>query len=129
MEFLNAYLLSPGSIIVAVVTGIFFIHQSWQRFSRPKRTSQNSDRFSKKHESASLTVSKEPEVPDGWWSGRDVFELERRAIFSKVRESPKISISMPTYYDCSHGCILPMWPNSAKPDHTSLSTLPASQSS
>lgn len=129
MEFVNAYLLSPGSIIVALVTGIFFVYRSWQRFSRPKSTFQTSDRIPKKPERASLTVSKEPEVPEGWWSGRDVFELERRAIFSKVRESPKISTSTPTYYGCSHGCILPIWRNLAKPDLTSLLTLPASQSS
>lgn len=129
MEFLNAYLLSPSSIIVALVTGIFFVRRLWQRFSRPKRTFEISDRIPKKHERASLTVSKEPEVPEGWWSGRDIFELERRAIFSKVRGSPKISISTPTYFGCSHGCILPIWPNLTKLDLTSLLTLPASQSS
>ncbi|KUM64801.1 hypothetical protein ACN42_g2291 [Penicillium freii] len=30
-----------------------------------------------------LTVSKEPEIPE-WWSGREVFELERRALFSQT---------------------------------------------
>lgn len=29
-------------------------------------------------------VFKESEYPDNWWNGKDVFDLERRAIFSKV---------------------------------------------
>lgn len=32
----------------------------------------------------SQIVSKESEYPDNWWNGKDVFDLERRAIFSKV---------------------------------------------
>ncbi len=38
------------------------------------------------------SVSKESDFPDSWWTGDEVFELERRAIFSKVsnnQESPK----------------------------------------
>lgn len=35
-------------------------------------------------EKISQSVSKESEFPDNWWNGKDVFELERRAIFSKV---------------------------------------------
>jgi hypothetical protein len=30
------------------------------------------------------TVSKESDFPDSWWTGDEVFELEKRAIFSKV---------------------------------------------
>jgi hypothetical protein len=35
-----------------------------------------------------LSVIKEPEVPEGWLTGRDVFELERRALFSQVSMAP-----------------------------------------
>lgn len=84
MEFLNAYLLSPGSIIVALSTVIFLVHQSWPHLSRPKKGFQVSNEASGVDSASSLAVSKEPEVPEGWWSGREVFELERRAIFSKV---------------------------------------------
>jgi hypothetical protein len=33
----------------------------------------------------SVSVTKESEFPGDWFTGRDVFSLERRAIFSKVR--------------------------------------------
>ncbi|EEH33533.2 hypothetical protein PAAG_04583 [Paracoccidioides lutzii Pb01] len=35
-------------------------------------------------ESSSINVSKESDFPEGWWTGDEVFRLERRAIFSKV---------------------------------------------
>ncbi|RWQ94094.1 iron-sulfur cluster-binding protein [Paecilomyces variotii] len=35
-------------------------------------------------EACQSVVSKESEFPDNWWNGKDVFELERRAIFSKT---------------------------------------------
>lgn len=85
MEFIGAYILSPSSVIIALLTVVFLVHQSWPRLSRPKKTLQLSTESSRVNDTDSLTVSKEPELPEGWWSGRDVFELERRAIFSKVR--------------------------------------------
>lgn len=82
MEFLSAYLLTPSSVIVALLTVLFLTHQSWTHLSRSKKISSRS---SKVDDTYNLVVSKEPDVPEGWWSGREVFELERRAIFSKVR--------------------------------------------
>lgn len=35
--------------------------------------------------SSSVDVSKESELPDGWFSHEQIFNLEKRAIFSKVR--------------------------------------------
>lgn len=32
----------------------------------------------------SSTVSKESDFPENWWTGKDIFDLEKRAIFSKV---------------------------------------------
>ncbi|GLI80805.1 hypothetical protein PoHVEF18_009162 [Penicillium ochrochloron] len=81
MELLSAYFVSPGSVIVALLTLIFLAHQSWPYLSHRKKTYQLSDPEVDYEDN--LAVSKEPEVPEGWWSSREVFELERRAIFSK----------------------------------------------
>jgi hypothetical protein len=35
-----------------------------------------------------MEVSKEPELLDGWFTSEDLYSLERRAIFSKVRLYP-----------------------------------------
>ena len=85
MELLTAYFLSPGSVIVALLTLIFLAHQSWPYLFYQKKTYSISEESTKARDGDNLTVSKEPEVPEGWWSSREVFELERRAIFSKVR--------------------------------------------
>lgn len=85
MELLSAYFLSPGSVIVALLTLIFLARQSWPYLSDRKKNYQRSAELSEVDDEDHLTVSKEPEVPEGWWSSRGVFELERRAIFSKVR--------------------------------------------
>ena len=39
--------------------------------------------------SPSLDVSKESELPDGWFIDDEVFNLEKRAIFSKVSKKPR----------------------------------------
>ncbi|KAF3400108.1 Biphenyl dioxygenase subunit alpha [Penicillium rolfsii] len=83
MEFLSAYFLSPGSVIVALLTLIFLAHQSWPRLRYQKKACQFSGELSEVNDEDNLNVSKEPEVPEGWWSSREVFELERRGIFSK----------------------------------------------
>ncbi|KAJ5166336.1 uncharacterized protein N7482_005117 [Penicillium canariense] len=83
MECLDAYVLSPGPLIVTLLTLAFLVNQAWPLFSRQKKNYQLSDSKVINDDHNNLTVSKEPEVPGGWWSGRDVFELERRALFSK----------------------------------------------
>lgn len=85
MELLSAYFLSPGSVIVALLTLIFLARQSWPYLSDRRKNYHLSAELSEVDDEDHLTVSKEPEVPEGWWSSREVFELERRAIFSKVR--------------------------------------------
>src|ERR1700761_8341132 len=35
-------------------------------------------------DAAEVKVTKEPELPAGWWTDDSLFQLERRAIFSKV---------------------------------------------
>ncbi|KAJ6134103.1 hypothetical protein N7523_000425 [Penicillium sp. IBT 18751x] len=68
MEFINAYFLSsPASVFVAVVTFAFLAFQAW-----PRKQSDKIVYLSSKDEKASdITVSKEPEIPEGWWSIRD----------------------------------------------------------
>ncbi|KAJ5663291.1 hypothetical protein N7507_004022 [Penicillium longicatenatum] len=82
MDFIHAYLLSPGSILVAVVTAIFLANGSWPL---PKnKTDKVANLALSDHDSSGdLSVTKEPEIPEGWYHSQEVFELERRALFSK----------------------------------------------
>lgn len=81
MEFVNAYFFSsPASLFVAVVTFAFLAVRAWPR----KQTDKLSYLSTTDERASDLSVSKEPEVPEGWWSKREVFELERRGLFSKV---------------------------------------------
>ncbi|KAJ5674664.1 uncharacterized protein N7477_004598 [Penicillium maclennaniae] len=70
MEFINAYFLSsPASVFVAVVTFAFLAVQAWPRKQTDKiRISYPSTRDEK---ASDITVSKEPEIPEGWWSKRE----------------------------------------------------------
>jgi hypothetical protein len=77
--------------LLALLVGIASLYRFWpQLFISGPRTL-----YSKK--SKTLTpipelaeddndgVFKESDFPEGWWVSKDVFELERRAIFSKAR--------------------------------------------
>lgn len=86
MDFIHAYLLSPGSILVAVVTVVFLVNGSWPL--RQKQDKIASLAVSDHDSSGNLSVSKEPDVPEGWYQSQEVFELERRALFSKVTDDP-----------------------------------------
>ncbi|KAJ5714788.1 uncharacterized protein N7483_011969 [Penicillium malachiteum] len=83
MDILDAY-LSPGSILVAIATLAFFVNGAWAQLFQKKQT-DNTGHLNPSVEpgDGDIAVSKEPEVPGGWWDSREVFELERRAIFSK----------------------------------------------
>jgi hypothetical protein len=86
MDFIHAYLLSPGSILVAVVTAIFLANGSWPL--RKNKTDKIANFALADHDSSGdLSVTKEPEVPEGWYYSQEGFELERRALFSKVSHS------------------------------------------
>ncbi|KAJ5109916.1 hypothetical protein N7532_002561 [Penicillium argentinense] len=86
MDSSNAFSLSsPGSIFVAALTLAFLAHKAWPHLSPQKKTYKFSDPSQQNCKASSgLRVIKEPEAPEGWWSGRDAFELERRALFSKT---------------------------------------------
>ncbi|CAL5868560.1 uncharacterized protein PFLUO_LOCUS2787 [Penicillium psychrofluorescens] len=78
-------MLSPGTLLVGFIAILFLFTQAWPRLSRQIQAQESSALTPANSEhSSQLSVSKEPEVPEGWWSGRDAFELERRAIFSKT---------------------------------------------
>lgn len=86
MESINAYLFSsPGSVLVAFVTLAFLLRRAWPRYARKKQTNNFSDPSVCNGRAQDLSVCKEPEVPEGWWTDREVFELERRALFSQVK--------------------------------------------
>lgn len=86
MDFIHAYLLSPGSILVAVVTVVFLVNGSWPL--RQKQKDKFANHAVSDHDSSGgLSVSKEPDVPEGWYHSPEVFELERRALFSKVNNT------------------------------------------
>lgn len=90
MDFFNAYFLSsPASIVVALSAAVFLFNEAWPRLSRQKTTYKlPNEPLAKSGPGSGLSVIKEPEVPEGWLTGRDVFELERRALFSKVSLAP-----------------------------------------
>ncbi|KAJ6150310.1 hypothetical protein N7471_001509 [Penicillium samsonianum] len=85
MESTDAdYLVSPASILVALVTIIFLLHRTWPHLSQPKPEKLTESIAITSSNNSDLSVSKEPEIPEGWWTGREVFELERRALFSQT---------------------------------------------
>ncbi|KAJ6002939.1 Aromatic-ring-hydroxylating dioxygenase alpha subunit [Penicillium sp. IBT 35674x] len=81
MDFIYAYILSPGSILVVVVTVVFLVNGSWPL--RQKQDKITNLAVQDRDSSANISVSKEPDVPEGWYQSQEVFELERRALFSK----------------------------------------------
>lgn len=96
MESLNLLLPSiPVPLIVAFLAGVFFLHRAWGQSplrtkilqDSPKTTTENIT-FRRpdqaKDESTAQTVSKESDFPANWWTGKGIFDLERRAVFSKV---------------------------------------------
>ncbi|KAJ5392744.1 hypothetical protein N7465_011718 [Penicillium sp. CMV-2018d] len=85
MESTDAdYLASPASVLVALVTIIFLLHRAWPHLSQTKTDKVTDSIAITSLDNSDLTVSKEPEIPEGWWSDREVFELERRALFSQT---------------------------------------------
>ncbi|KAJ5822678.1 Aromatic-ring-hydroxylating dioxygenase alpha subunit [Penicillium robsamsonii] len=78
------FLSSPASLLVALVTIIFLLNRAWPHLSAPKAGEVIESVANTSSNNSDFTVSKEPEIPEGWWSGREVFELERRALFSQT---------------------------------------------
>lgn len=94
MDSSDVYFFSPTSVLVAVVTALFLFSQARPWLSKQKRNGQLTYTSTPNDEPSDPTVSKEPEIPEGWWKSREVFELERRALFSKVRTPSLMPFSM-----------------------------------
>ncbi|OQE16311.1 hypothetical protein PENFLA_c028G06905 [Penicillium flavigenum] len=85
MESTDAHFLtSPASTLVVLVTIIFLLHRTWPHLFQPKADKVTKSIQITSSNDSDLTVSKESEIPEGWWNGREVFELERRALFSQT---------------------------------------------
>lgn len=83
----------PVPVLVAVLAGAFFLHRAWThsllgtktKLPTENTTSYPSTRQPVKPESQTTEgVGKESDFPADWWTGKGVYELERRAVFSKV---------------------------------------------
>jgi hypothetical protein len=86
MESIDDFLPFPASLLVALATIVFLLHRIWPRLSHhtPSKVLKTVPIAIELPTHSNLTVSKEPDLPEGWWTGRDIFELERRALFSQV---------------------------------------------
>jgi hypothetical protein len=130
MESTDAHsLTSPASTLVALVTIIFLLHRAWPHLFQLKADKVAESIPITSSNDSDLAVSKESEIPEGWWNGREVFELERRALFSQVIEiRVRCSLTELLTYSSRHGSILPTAPSSRSPGRINLSTLPAFRS-
>lgn len=118
-------LTSPASILVALVTVIFLLHRICPHLFEPKADKVTESIVITSSNKSDLTVSKESEIPEGWWNGREVFELERRALFSQVMEMlAQYGLTESLTYSSRDGSILPTVPSSKSPGRINLSTLP-----
>ncbi|THC99627.1 hypothetical protein EYZ11_000894 [Aspergillus tanneri] len=94
MNSFNAvFPVAPAPMLVALLAGIVFLYRAWRHLSiignlqlHPTK-SKTFDPATKPDavKDEAHNVSKEPDFPADWWTGKNVFELERRAIFSKVK--------------------------------------------
>lgn len=77
-----------SSIVTLVVLGTFWIkrQRSSGTYEPLKRTSlrETLARIDS-DESTDVLVTKESEYPPNWWTSNELLDLERRAIFAKVR--------------------------------------------
>lgn len=77
-----------SSLIIAILVGRFVYGRLQNRAESTISGRQEKNVKKTIHPSftdASVSVTKESEFPGDWFTGKDVFSLERRAIFSKVR--------------------------------------------
>ncbi|GFF85241.1 putative dioxygenase subunit alpha YeaW [Aspergillus udagawae] len=78
-------LISPTPILVALLTAIVFICRAWPRGTYPKTLfigqSEPSPQVSRVEDTQA--VCKESDFPENWLNSNDIFQLERRAVFSK----------------------------------------------
>lgn len=75
----------PVPIIVALLAGVFFLRHAWSHsFSEKQYQRTKLPEETQTASGESESVSKESDFPADWYTGKNVYEVERRAIFSKV---------------------------------------------
>lgn len=79
-------LTPPTLTLVTLLTAFFFLYRAWLRAVYPKTPLiGRSELFLHVPEADNTqAVSKESDFPENWLNSNDIFELERRAVFSKV---------------------------------------------
>jgi hypothetical protein len=70
--------------VLAVVVGGSYLYRTQRSSDAANRSQQLQQESTLKNQESPSAVLKESEFPDNWWTGKDIFELEKRAIFSKV---------------------------------------------
>ncbi|PKX95915.1 putative iron-sulfur cluster-binding protein [Aspergillus novofumigatus IBT 16806] len=78
-------LSSPTPILVALLTAIVFLCRAWPRGIHPKTLliGQSEPVPQVPEADDAQAVSKESDFPEIWLNSNDIFQLERRAVFSK----------------------------------------------
>ncbi|KAH1495774.1 hypothetical protein KXV92_004020 [Aspergillus fumigatus] len=78
-------LTPPTLTLVTLLTAFFFLYRAWLRAVYPKTPLiGRSESFLHVPEADNTqAVSKESDFPENWLNRNDIFELERRAVFSK----------------------------------------------
>ena len=82
-------------MIIALLAGGFFLHRVWGNSLFNANFLQSNSKLptediafqtqgTVKEEAPAQVVSKESDFPANWWTGKEIFDLERRALFSKV---------------------------------------------
>ncbi|KAF7597338.1 hypothetical protein BBP40_006278 [Aspergillus hancockii] len=89
---MEALFFPAAPTLLALLVGIAFLYRFWPHLVFPGPTIS----YPKKAEALTPIlevveddkdeISKESDFPEGWWASKDVFELERRAIFIRSRE-------------------------------------------
>lgn len=87
---MEAFIFPTAPTLLALLAGIAFLYRFWPhnltstpKLSNPK-TSDTLSSIPDVAKEENCGVSKESDFPAGWWVSKDVFELEKRAIFSKA---------------------------------------------
>ena len=97
MDILTSVVPVAPSVLVAFLAGFIFLYRAWPYLLIWDKRSLYTGGGSKANDASATAgitenqdeanvVSKEPEFPADWLVGKETYELERRAIFSKVRK-------------------------------------------
>ncbi|KNG90175.1 iron-sulfur cluster-binding protein [Aspergillus nomiae NRRL 13137] len=87
---MEAFTFPTAPTLLALLAGIAFLYRFWPHTSTSTSKLVNLGKYETLDTNTDVTeeenrgVSKESDFPAGWWVSKDVFELEKRAIFSKT---------------------------------------------